>query len=88
MFKYKYLGLIIILVFTAAFLAGCATQVSHFRLDTSLQKGLKTFGGTEYISLAKVCDFYGLDYRYDGFARTATIRKGSNLIVVRAEGDG
>ncbi len=79
--------MIILLCCAAAFLAGCATQVSHFRLDASLQKDLKAFNGTEYLSLAKACDFYGLDYRYDGFARTATIRKGSNRIVVRAESE-
>lgn len=83
----RYFHIIIVIVFAAAFLAGCATQVSHFRLDASLQKDLKIFNGTEYISLAKACDFYGLDYKYDGFARTATIRKGSNKIVVRAESE-
>lgn len=85
--KYKHWHLIILFTIVAVFLAGCATQVSNFRLDTSLRKNLKTFGGTEYISLAKVCSFYGIDYRYDTFARTAAISKGSNRIIVRAEGD-
>ena len=85
--KHIYWHLIIIITFAAAFLAGCATQVSHFRLDTSLQKDLKIFGGTEYISLAKICDFYGIDYRYDSFTRTAAINKGSSHIIVRAEGE-
>jgi N-acetylmuramoyl-L-alanine amidase len=43
--------------------------------------------GSEYISLAKVCDFYSLDYKYDNFARTGSIRKGSNRVVVRDQGD-
>lgn len=85
--NYKYCHIIILIVCAAAFLAGCATQVSHFRLDMSLQKDLKVFGGTEYISLSKVCDFYGLSYKYDSFVRTATVSKGSNRIIVRAEGD-
>ena len=78
-FKYRYLHIILIIICAAAFLAGCATtQVPHFRLDTSLQKDLKVFGGTDYISLTRVCDFYGLDYKYDGFAILYLLRQ-SNL---------
>ena len=79
--------MLIIAILITVFLTGCATQVSHFRLDMSLQKDVRAISGSEYISLAKVCDFYSLDYKYDNFARTGSIRKGSNRIVVRDEGD-
>ena len=79
--------IILISICVAAFLTGCATQVSHFRLDTSLQKDIRTLNGYDYLSLARICDFYGIDYKYDSFARTATIRKGSTLIALRAEGE-
>ncbi|MDD5427659.1 MAG: N-acetylmuramoyl-L-alanine amidase [Candidatus Omnitrophica bacterium] len=59
----------------------------HFKLDTSLQKYVRPMGGSEYISLGKVCDFYGFEHRCDNFARTAFISKGSNRIAVRAGGD-
>ena len=83
----KYNIKIILCCCVAAFLAGCATHVSYFRLDTSLQKDIKAFNGSEYLSLARVSDFYGLDYKYDGFTGTAAIRKGPNRIVVRAGGE-
>ena len=86
-YYHKYCRIIIICAFAVASLAGCATQVSHFRLDASLQKDLKIFNGSDYISAAKVCDFYGLDYKYDSFARVAVIQKGSNRIVIRPEGE-
>ena len=85
--KSIYLHLMIILACAMVFLAGCATQMSHFRLDASLQKDIKTFNGIEYLSLAQICDFYGLDYGYDSFTRVATIHKGLSRVVVRAEGE-
>ena len=86
-FKYRYLHIILIIICAAAFLAGCATPVSHFRLDASLEKDISTFNRSEYVALDKLCDFYGLEYKYDSFARTALIRKGSNQVVVMAESE-
>ena len=83
---YRYC-LIIIICGAVAFLTGCATQVSHFRLDASLQKDIRIFNRSEYVALDKLCDFYGLECKYDSFARTALIQKGSNQVVVRAESE-
>jgi N-acetylmuramoyl-L-alanine amidase len=60
--------------------------VSHFRIDASLAKEIRTMGASEYLPLARVCDFYGIEYTYDTFTRTADLRKGAAHIVVRAEG--
>jgi N-acetylmuramoyl-L-alanine amidase len=86
-YQYTYFRIIILIACAATLLAGCATQSAYFRLDTSLQKDIRAFNGAEYISVAKLCDFYNLDYKYDSFAQAASIRKGSSRIVVRAGGE-
>ncbi|MDD5437367.1 MAG: N-acetylmuramoyl-L-alanine amidase [Candidatus Omnitrophica bacterium] len=68
-------------------MAGCAAQGSYFRIDTSLQKEVRAFNGGEYISLARLSDFYSLDYKYDTFTQTALISKASTKLVVRAGSD-
>lgn len=83
---YKYYPIIIICC-AIAFLSGCATQAPYFKLDAALQKDVRALNGSEYISLAKICDFYGIDYKYDTFSRIASVRKGSNKIVLRDGGD-
>jgi len=65
-------------------LTGCATQGAYFRLEPSLNKDITTFSGCEYLPLAKLCDAYGLKCEWDGYARTATIRKAKDRIVMRA----
>lgn len=82
---YKYLHLIIVIACAAALLAGCATQASHFKLDQSLQKDIRILSGTEYLPLAKVCSFYGLDCKWDAIVRTATIQKGHDSITLMAD---
>lgn len=83
---YKYFHLIILILGVAVILTGCATQGPYFRLDNSLQQNIRTIGGTEYLPLAEVCNVYDLDYKWDGLIRTATIRKGNDSIVLRADG--
>ncbi len=83
--KMKLYKLIIILA-AVTFLAGCATRSAYFKLDSSLQKDIRTLGGTEYLPLAKVCGFYGLDYKWDTIVRTATIQKGNDKVILRADG--
>ncbi|MFA6320489.1 MAG: N-acetylmuramoyl-L-alanine amidase [Candidatus Omnitrophota bacterium] len=83
---YKYYPIIIICC-AIAFLSGCATRASYSKLDASLQKDVRILNGSEYIPLVKICDFYGFDYKYDTFARTAFIRKGSTKIILRDGGD-
>lgn len=74
---------IIVTIFAAAFLAGCASHAPYTRLDQSLQGDVVTFSGYQYLPLAKLCDAYGFSCAWDTFARTATVRKSSNAIVLR-----
>ncbi|MDD3905832.1 MAG: N-acetylmuramoyl-L-alanine amidase [Candidatus Omnitrophica bacterium] len=80
--------LIVVIISVAVLTAGCATQATHFRLDTSLQKDIAMLSGAEYISLAKLCDFYGIEYKYDTFTGRADVRKGPNIVVIRTGGSG
>ena len=75
--------LFVIIFLIAVFTAGCATQAPHFRLDPSLQKAIKTFDGVQYLSLTKLCDIYSLNYKWDSYIKTATIRNKSDQLVLR-----
>ncbi|MCM8760683.1 MAG: N-acetylmuramoyl-L-alanine amidase [Candidatus Omnitrophica bacterium] len=75
---------IIAVVLAAIFLAGCATtHTSYFRLDRSLQADIRTFGGFEYVPLTRLCDVYSISCKWDTVARTATVQRDSNIIVLR-----
>lgn len=77
----------IIIIFAAAvFIAGCAAQAPYLKLDSSLEKDLRAFNGVQYIPLVRMCDTYGLDYKWDNVVRTAVITK-NGKIVLRAESD-
>ena len=82
--KNKTFVKIVITVFAVAALTGCATQAPYFRLDPSLQRDVTTFNGYQYIPLGKLCDKYGVDCKWDTFVRTASLRKNSNIIIMRA----
>lgn len=66
------------------FIAGCATQAPHFRLDSSLKKEMMTFNGAEYLPAVKFCNTYNLDYKWDHIVNSATIRTKYDNIVLRA----
>lgn len=83
LFKNNFYKLILILAVVAA-LSGCATQGAHFRIDPILQNTAVNFGNLQYLPLAKVCDAYGLEYRWDNVIKTATIEKKSTRIVLMA----
>lgn len=85
--KHIHKNYTIILAIAVSFLAGCAAQAPYLKLDASLQKDIKSFDGVQYVGLARLCDAYGLDYKWDTFIKTATIEKGSNRIVLRAGSD-
>ena len=84
---YKLPHYLTVILIISAFMSGCATQVSHFRLDSSLEKDIRNFSGSQYIPLAKLCDTYGLNYKWDTFARSAVIEKGANRIALRPGSD-
>jgi N-acetylmuramoyl-L-alanine amidase len=76
---------LLIILITMVFVSGCATHAPYFKLDSSLMKDVRSFNGFQYLSLSKVCDVYSLDCKWDSFIKTATIQKGSNRIVLRAD---
>ena len=83
-FKNNYYKLILILALPIFALAGCATQGTYFKIDPSLQRSVTTFGGTQYLPLARLCDVYGFDYKIDDIIKTATIEKKGIRIILRA----
>jgi len=87
MFKKSYYTLIIPIAAVLFLVSGCATQAPYFKLNSALQQDVRSFGGAQYLPLARLCDVYGLDYKWDSFIRTATIEKKSGRIVLRADSD-
>lgn len=69
------------------FLAGCASQTPYLKLDSSLGKDIRTFEGIQYIPLVKVCDVYGINWKWDSFIKTATIEKKGKSIILMAGSD-
>lgn len=67
-----------------AFVCGCAATTSYLKLDPSLQKDMKTFSGAQYIPLARLCEAYDIECKWDAYINTATIQKRSDKIVLRA----
>ncbi len=80
----KYYKLILILTLSVFALAGCATQGAYFKIDPMLQKTAVNLDGVQYMPLAKICDAYGLDCRWDSLVKTAVIEKKNARIVVMA----
>lgn len=77
----------LIIICVALISAGCATRSAYFKLDSSLAKDIRSFNGTQYVPLVKLCDTYNLDWKWDTFIKKATIQKGSNRIVLLAGSD-
>ena len=74
----------IISLIAALGLTGCAGQSAYFRPDPSLTRGARSIDGTQYLPLAKICDFYGIEYKTDSIINTAKLTKGSGRIVLRS----
>lgn len=84
-----------IFVFVAALLiAGCASRGPYLKLDPSLNTDIKVHENVQYVPLIKLCDIYGIGWKWDSFIRTAIIthkngkiilRPGSNRILVNGE---
>lgn len=82
-----YLKHKIILIFLfSLFIAGCAAQVPYLKLDPSLNKDVRVFNDTQYVPLIKLCEAYGLDWKWDSFMRTAVLTK-NGRIILRAGSD-
>jgi N-acetylmuramoyl-L-alanine amidase len=70
----------------AIFLGGCASGTPYLKLDQALQKDVKVFNGGQYIPLVKLCDVYGLDWKWDPYTKSAVIeRKGKIALVAGSD---
>ncbi|MDD5423498.1 MAG: N-acetylmuramoyl-L-alanine amidase [Candidatus Omnitrophica bacterium] len=68
-------------------LGGCATQGPHLKVEPSLLKDAKNFGGIQYVPLVKVCDTYGLECKWDSVIKKAVIKNRANEIALMAGSD-
>jgi len=76
-----------IFVFLAALLlAGCASQGPYLKLDSSLNTDIRVYESVQYVPLIKLCEVYGIDWKWDSFIRTAVITK-NGKIILRAGSD-
>lgn len=75
--------LLIILSIISIGLAGCASQGACFKPDSSIMAGAKTIGGSQYVSLEKLCKSYDVRYIWDSYIGTAKMEKGRNEIILR-----
>jgi len=80
----SYKTRLFVAVTLSVFLCGCAATTPYLKLDPSLDKEIRTFGGAQYVPLARLCETYDIDYAFDGYINTATIQKRSNKIILRA----
>ena len=80
----KSLKKILFAVIIAVFLAGCAAKTSYIRLDPLLSSSICTLEGYQYVPLIKLCDIYGISCSWDTFTKTASLKAGSNSIVLRS----
>jgi len=68
--------------FLAALLfAGCATRAPYLKFEPSLQRDLKTINGAQYVGLIRVCEAYGLEWKWDVYARTATVERRGKIVL-------
>lgn len=81
--KMKIFNKIILVVFLAASLAGCATRTAYVRIDPALTCSMCTLDGYQYVPLTKLCDVYGITCTWDTFTKTASLKAGSSNIILR-----
>ena len=73
----KYKAIFIFLA--ALFIAGCASRGPYLRLEPSLQTDIRVYDNVSYLPLIKLCETYGIDWKWDSFVRTAVITKTGNI---------
>ncbi len=64
------------------FIAGCATQAPHFRLEPSLTSCIRNIDGFQYVPLTKLCDAYGINCNWDSFTKTACLKLGATNVAL------
>jgi len=75
--KYKAIS-----IFLAALLiAGCASQGPYLKLDPSLKTDIRVYESVQYVPLIKLCETYGIEWKWDSFIRTAVITKNGKIVL-------
>jgi N-acetylmuramoyl-L-alanine amidase len=64
------------------FLSGCASRAPYLKLDSSLQKDITVFNNTQYLPLVRLCDVYGLNWKWDPYTKTATIERKGRIVLM------
>lgn len=80
--KYK----LIFIVSLAIFISGCAAQAPYLKMDPALNRDVRVFNDIQYVPLIRLCEVYGMDWKWDSFTRTAVITK-NGRIILRAGSD-
>jgi N-acetylmuramoyl-L-alanine amidase len=76
-YKNKYLIIILSLL-----LAGCASQSVSLKMDPALQREVISLNNTPYIPLTRICDVYGLNWKWDPYVKTATIERKGKIVLM------
>ncbi|MDP3730161.1 MAG: N-acetylmuramoyl-L-alanine amidase [Candidatus Omnitrophota bacterium] len=77
-----------VFIFAAALLiAGCASQAPYLKLDPSLNTDIRVYENVQYVPLIKLCEAYGIEWKWDSFIRTAVIKRKNGKIILRPGSD-
>jgi N-acetylmuramoyl-L-alanine amidase len=75
----KYRAIFIFLA--VLFIAGCAAQGPYLKLDPSLNTDIRVYENVQYVPLVRLCETYGLEWKWDSIIRTAVITKNGRIIL-------
>ncbi len=77
-----------IFIFLAAlFIAGCASQAPYLKFDPSLNTDIRVYENVQYVPLIRLCETYGIEWKWDSFIRTAVIKHKNGNIILRPGSD-
>ncbi len=62
-------------------MAGCAAQGPYLKLDPSLNTDIRVYESVQYVPLIKLCEAYGIEWKWDSFIRTAVITKNGKIVL-------
>ena len=75
---YKKITIISLMAFL---LAGCASHGPYLKLDPSLSTDIKVYESVQYVPLIKLCETYGIEWKWDNFIRTVIIAKNGKIVL-------
>jgi N-acetylmuramoyl-L-alanine amidase len=78
----SYIKYRVVTIFLALFLiAGCASRGPYLKLDPSLNTDIRVYDNIQYVPLIKLCETYGIEWKWDSFIRTAVITKNGKIVL-------